>query len=78
MLTSVLLFARNLEKLTHALRYYSKLYFWQLMKKLAGEAEGTGAWCTNVGNEHGEILMSVLTSTEGEGLHKMGQGLVNR
>lgn len=48
------------------------------MKKLAGEGDDSGAWCTNVGNEYGEVLISVLTSTEGEGLYKMGQGLVER
>lgn len=33
---------------------------------------------TNVGNAHGEILMSVLTSGEGHGLASMISGIVNR
>ncbi|XP_019729959.1 uncharacterized protein LOC109518521 [Hippocampus comes] len=50
----------------------------QLTKKLAGEAAGTAAWVTNVGNEHGQVLMSVLTAAEGEGLSAMADGLVRR
>lgn len=49
-----------------------------MTKKLAGGAAGTAAWVTNVGNEHGQILMSVLTSNEGQGLLPMTTGLVNR
>ncbi|XP_061621265.1 uncharacterized protein LOC133473675 [Phyllopteryx taeniolatus] len=40
----------------------------KMAKKLAGAAAGTAAWVTNVGNEHGQVLMSVLTVAEGEGL----------
>ncbi|RUS90903.1 hypothetical protein EGW08_001300, partial [Elysia chlorotica] len=50
----------------------------RVTKKLAGSARGTAAWATNVGNEHGQILMSVLTATEGEGLRAMAEGLVQR
>ncbi|XP_056614654.1 uncharacterized protein LOC130429852 [Triplophysa dalaica] len=50
----------------------------KVTKKLAGAAAGTAAWVTNVGNEHGQILMSVLTSHEGQGLLPMTIGLVNR
>ncbi|XP_056615538.1 uncharacterized protein LOC130430446 [Triplophysa dalaica] len=50
----------------------------KVTKKLAGAAAGTAAWVTNVGNEHGQILMSVLTSHEGQGLLPMTTGLVNR
>ena len=35
------------------------------MRKLAGAAAGTAAWATTVGNEHGQILTSVLTAAEG-------------
>lgn len=35
-------------------------------------------WATNVGNEHGQILMSVLTEGEGDGLKKMLDGIVAR
>ncbi|XP_016104299.1 uncharacterized protein [Sinocyclocheilus grahami] len=50
----------------------------QVAKKLAGAAAGTAAWVTNVGNEHGQVLMSVLTSHEGQGLLPMTTGLVRR
>lgn len=33
---------------------------------------------TNVGNEHGQVLMSVLTDTEGAGLLSMAAGLMRR
>ncbi|KAL0186469.1 hypothetical protein M9458_018139, partial [Cirrhinus mrigala] len=42
------------------------------------KAAGTAAWVTNVGNEHGQVLMSVLTSHEGQGLLPMTTGLVKR
>ncbi|XP_056103250.1 uncharacterized protein LOC130082422 [Rhinichthys klamathensis goyatoka] len=50
----------------------------KVAKKLAGAAAGTAAWVTNVGNEHGQVLMSVLTSHEGQGLLPMTNGLVKR
>nr|XP_054600042.1 uncharacterized protein LOC107372644 [Nothobranchius furzeri] len=51
----------------------------KVTKKLAGAASGTAAWSTNVGNEHGQVLMSVLTCCEGsEGLSKMAAGLMRR
>lgn len=37
-----------------------------MTKKLAGKAAATAAWVTNVGNEYGQVLMSVLTDTEGD------------
>ncbi|XP_056450023.1 uncharacterized protein LOC130385530 [Gadus chalcogrammus] len=37
----------------------------KVTRKLAGAAAHTAAWATNVGNEHGQVLMSVLTATEG-------------
>ncbi|XP_072233545.1 uncharacterized protein [Leuresthes tenuis] len=40
-------------------------------KKLAGAAAGTAAWCTNVGNEHGQVLVSVMTAGEGQALDPM-------
>ena len=45
---------------------------------MAGAAAGTAAWVTNVGNEHGQILMSVLTAHEGAGLLPMAAGLMGR
>ncbi|XP_044025644.1 uncharacterized protein LOC122863319 [Siniperca chuatsi] len=50
----------------------------KMTKKLAGDAAGTAAWVTNVGNEHGQVLMSVLTESEGNGLLPMAAGLVRR
>ncbi|CAB1438385.1 unnamed protein product [Pleuronectes platessa] len=44
----------------------------------AGDAAGTAAWVTNVGNEHGQVLMSVLTESEGDGLLPMADGLMRR
>lgn len=49
-----------------------------MTKKLAGAAAGTAAWVSNVGNEHGQVLISVLTSHEGQGLLAMSSGLVGR
>ncbi|XP_047244994.1 uncharacterized protein LOC124882568 isoform X3 [Girardinichthys multiradiatus] len=45
-------------------------------KKLAGTAVNTAGWCTNVGNEHGQVLVSVLTAAEGHGLWPMAAGLM--
>ncbi|XP_039626713.1 uncharacterized protein LOC120540217 [Polypterus senegalus] len=50
----------------------------KVTKKLAGAMAGTAAWVTNVGNEHGQILISVLTAAEGAGLHPMATGLMQR
>ena len=49
-----------------------------MVKKLAGAAAGTAAWATNVGNEFGQVLISVLTAAEGAGLNKMAEGLTER
>ncbi|KAM8822470.1 uncharacterized protein AB9W97_004889 [Spinachia spinachia] len=51
----------------------------KVTKKLAGIASDTAAWATNVGNEHGQVLMSVLTCTESAGgLSRMAAGLMRR
>ena len=34
------------------------IVYFQEANKLAGHATGTAAWATNVGNEHGQVLMS--------------------
>ena len=52
--------------------------FKQVTRKLAGAAAQTAAWATNVGNEHGQVLMSVLTDSEGSGLLPMAAGIVRR
>ncbi|KAG1664134.1 hypothetical protein GQR58_019951 [Nymphon striatum] len=46
-----------------------------IVKKLAGKAAGTANWCTNVGNQYGQVLMSVLTATEGGYLQEMVDGV---
>ncbi|XP_062395732.1 uncharacterized protein LOC134083423 [Sardina pilchardus] len=50
----------------------------KIVRKLAGKAQSTAAWATNVGNEHGHVIASVLTASEGWGLAKMAEGLVRR
>lgn len=50
----------------------------KIVKKLAGHSTGTAAWATNVANERGQILMSVLTASEGVGLQLMAAGLMKR
>lgn len=45
---------------------------------MAGRALGSASWCTNVGNERGQILMSVLTVEEGQWLERMAAGLMRR
>ena len=48
----------------------------QVTKKLGGNTAGTASWARNVGNEHGHVLSSVLTDSEGDGLGDMVTGLV--
>ena len=51
----------------------------KVCKKLQGTAAGSASWCTNVGNERGEVLVSILTESEGlEGLRPMAGGLIRR
>ncbi|KAK1904688.1 putative surface protein bspA-like [Dissostichus eleginoides] len=50
----------------------------KITKKLAGTAKGTALWLTSVGNENGQILISVLTAQEGAGLDMMAANLVRR
>ena len=48
----------------------------KVCRKLQGIAAGSAFWCTNVGNERGEVLISVLTESEGlESLRPMAQEL---
>ena len=49
-----------------------------MAKKLSGHASRTAEWVTNVGNEHGQVLVSVLTAKEGSGLSKLAGGLMKR
>lgn len=51
----------------------------KVCKKLQGTAAGSASWCTNMGNEREEVLVSVLTESEGlEGLRPMAMGLIER
>ncbi|KAG7524491.1 hypothetical protein JOB18_012650 [Solea senegalensis] len=50
----------------------------KITKKLAGAAAGSAACMTNVGNEYGQVLVSVLTAAEGDGLANMAAGLMRR
>jgi len=40
----------------------------QIIKKLTGQTRGTTLLVSNIGNEMGQVLMSVLTASEGVGL----------
>ncbi|KAM6952072.1 uncharacterized protein PEZ65_009252 [Lycodopsis pacificus] len=51
----------------------------KVTKKLAGTASDTASCVTNVDNEHGQVLISVLTCSESaEGLSRMAAGLMRR
>ncbi|XP_045899604.1 uncharacterized protein LOC123967527 [Micropterus dolomieu] len=51
----------------------------KICKKLSGQGKGTAEWCTNVANELGQILMSVLTCEESlDKLRPMAEGLMAR
>ena len=43
---------------------------------LQGKGRKTAMWATNIGNEHGQVIMSVLTVGEGSGLKAMIDGIV--
>lgn len=48
------------------------------VRKPAGSSYGTATWATNVGNKNGQVIMSVLTASEGFGLGPMIEGLIKR
>ncbi|XP_016333324.1 uncharacterized protein LOC107681530 [Sinocyclocheilus anshuiensis] len=50
----------------------------KVARRLAGRSYGTATWATNVGNEHGQVIMSVLTASEGFGLGPMIEGLIKQ
>uniref|UniRef100_A0AAV2J8M9 DUF6729 domain-containing protein n=1 Tax=Knipowitschia caucasica TaxID=637954 RepID=A0AAV2J8M9_KNICA len=50
----------------------------KVTKKLAGGIGGSAAWMTNIGNEFGQVLNSVLTTGEGAGLEELCQGIITR
>ena len=50
----------------------------KIVRKLAGHSCGTASWATNVGNEIGQVLISVLTASEGIRLAPMASGLMKQ
>ena len=51
----------------------------KVCRKLQGKAANTASWATSVGNERGEVLITVLTSSEGgPALKPLADGLVGR
>ncbi|XP_068221711.1 uncharacterized protein [Palaemon carinicauda] len=50
----------------------------KVVKKLGGHSARTASWATNIGNEYGQVLMSVLTASEGYGIEPMVKGIVRR
>ncbi|XP_078571515.1 uncharacterized protein LOC144859103 [Branchiostoma floridae x Branchiostoma japonicum] len=50
----------------------------KVTKKLAGDVASSASWMTNISNEAGEVLNSVLTTGEGAGLQEVCQGIVKR
>ena len=47
-------------------------------KKLHGTAAGSASWCTNIRNERSEVLVTVLTESEGLDLRPMAMGVIER
>ena len=51
----------------------------KICRKLQGNDANTADWATSVGNERGEVLISVLTASESnQSLQRMADGLVQR
>ena len=51
----------------------------KVVRKLQGRAAGSASWATNIGNEKGEVVMSVLTDAESfTALRSMAEGLMRR
>lgn len=51
----------------------------KITKKLHGKSANSASWCTNVGNERGEVLVSLLTTSEGlSKSNRMADGLMER
>lgn len=51
----------------------------KITKKLQGFAANSASWCTNVGNENGAVLISLLTTSENlSHLQKMANWLMDR
>lgn len=55
------------------------IYLLQVTKKLQGLASNTASWATKVGNQRGEIVISIITASESmAALKPMADGLVKR
>ena len=51
----------------------------KVCRNLQGNVAGSASWYTNVGNERGEVLISVFTESEGlESLCLMDTGIMQR
>uniref|UniRef100_UPI00358E8398 uncharacterized protein n=1 Tax=Myxine glutinosa TaxID=7769 RepID=UPI00358E8398 len=51
----------------------------KVCKKLQGETGNSASWCMNIGNENGEILLSIITTSEAcPTLKDMANGLMDR
>nr|CAB3262884.1 uncharacterized protein LOC100184639 [Phallusia mammillata] len=51
----------------------------KILRKLSGKFTGTANWVTSVGNERGEILLSIVTTSESKAtLQEMAEGLTKR
>ena len=51
----------------------------KVVKKLQGAAANTASWATNIGNERGEVVQSVITCSESSRpLQRKADGLVER
>ncbi|XP_014674217.1 PREDICTED: uncharacterized protein LOC106814416 [Priapulus caudatus] len=50
----------------------------KVAKKLAGHVKNAAAWCTNIGNEYGQVLISVMAVGEGRNLRLLCQGSSSR
>jgi hypothetical protein len=51
----------------------------KVCKKLQGEAKGTASWATSVGNERGQVLQCILTTSEAnDSLKEFAEGLMTR
>ena len=51
----------------------------KITRKLQGASANSVSWCTNVGNEKGEVLLSILTTSESlSNLDRMAQAFMDR
>jgi hypothetical protein len=84
--------SENLSNVIHILRHFiypddfagnQSVWFneaplYTYLNCIVGRGRKTAMWATNVGNEHGQVLMSVMTVGEGASLKPMLDGLIAR